>query len=233
MSANENGRKARAETGSRRAGVSRRQAVRALGMAGLGVAALGAVSTSDAQVGGGGATGQFLLPLDLETTKGFELFLQCLDDDALRRTISQSANELPEYARDLLSMLDDSYFTSMAVDVAMQLQAYVNRTTSLDEVKKAGVALEEYLSTTYPDGLRALKDYALRVYPAYEAQAARLSELLESGVNDAQRKPCEVGAWLCAAALVGGVVNALAWANVAFATMAVVALAAVVVAVVV
>jgi hypothetical protein len=202
---------------------------------GLAVAAAGLTLGAAEAAGGKSAPTVLTLPLDLNRTKGFELFLRALEDEGYRQTFATNTTAVPGFAAQLVSMVGDRQFTSMATDVMRVLDGYLHRTNSMDEVKQVGLGVHQYLTSTYPEGYRSLKDYAIRVLPQHQREVSQTQLAMSPDVLN--QDPASVdanigggGGFAVAtnvAALAEAAVNAVVYANVAVATMAVVAIAAV------
>jgi hypothetical protein len=113
------------------------------------------------------------LPLTLNTTKSFEVFLSALDDRDVREGLRRQRTTLPAGVTDVLTMLDDTTFLDMSFDAARKYRSMLRERTTVQEVKEAGAQLHDYLSSNYPAGLRIMQDYAAAVGP--EVLAGRVA----------------------------------------------------------
>jgi hypothetical protein len=105
------------------------------------------------------------LPLTLNTTKSFEVFLSALDDPDVREGLRRQRTTLPAGVTDVLTMLDDTTFLDMSFDAARKYRAMLRERTTVQEVKETGAQLHDYLSSNYPAGLRIMQNYADAIGP--------------------------------------------------------------------
>ncbi len=108
---------------------------------------------------------EITLPLSLATTRRFEVFLGALDDKKVRDGLRKQNKDLPPGISELVTAIDDKKFIEMAHDVARRYASMIQEKTPVDDVKAAGTKLQQYLTSTYPNGHALLRDYATRVGP--------------------------------------------------------------------
>ncbi len=107
------------------------------------------------------------LPLDMDHTHDFEVFVEAIGDAKVRAGLRQSSNmrTFPKGVLDLISMADDQQFNVLASDSIQKYVAYKHNQIPLGDVQVSGKQLYEYISTTYPVGTEALRKYGESVHP--------------------------------------------------------------------
>jgi|GEM_PF-6066249 len=107
------------------------------------------------------------LPLDIDYTHDFEVFVEAIGDAKVRAGLQQSSNirTLPKGVLDLISMAEDQQFNVLASDSVQKYVAYKHNKIPLGDVQASGKQLYQYISTTYPVGTESLRKYGESVHP--------------------------------------------------------------------
>lgn len=190
--------------------VTRRELLATAGTLGVAMAADALLSNPAVAAATGAAApanealkdGGFYLPLNLDTTRNFETMLRALEDPKVRKGLAKQKAGLPQGVKELVVMLDDAKFKKLADDAVAKYNSMMLGDLGQQEVVKvAGKELYEFMSTNYPSGFEMLRTYAAN---AGDIRAMGVAVNAEAAAN------------------AYAVVNAVVWANVAAATMAVV-----------
>ena len=206
---------------------NRRQILKVLGAAGAAAVAGGSLNVLDAHAATPNST--INLPLTIDSQKNFEVFLRAITDKKVRAGLEGQITTLPKDVADIVKMADDKHFIDLATQTYSKYVANQQGKATTADVQVLGTQLSAYITATYPAGVAVLRQYYSNINPDLRAAYAKAQVQSEASPNSPNAASAAVAANVYATANAAAIVNAVVWANVAVASLAVVALAVVVI----
>jgi len=168
-------------------------------------------------------TTSVVLPISLDSHRNFQSFFKAIEDKSVQSALLKGKDTDPA-VKQLVQLAQDKKFLKLAEKVVNQLREQAKAKTQWagtfaatetsakaatpEKTVASALAIKNYVSTKYPDGLALLTEYGKLAQPTHIADDS-------------------VAAWTNVAAYAEALVNAAVYANVAIATNVAVAAAAV------